>query len=67
MEYMMKYDAKEAGGPLEDVLCRYFTADVEQFGEKQEMELKEGGKDIPVTEANRQEFLDLFIDFTFRK
>ena len=44
-----------------------FTVDVEQFGEKIEKELKEGGKDIIVTKENRKEFVQLFIDFEFRK
>ena len=37
---------------MEDVYCRAFTTDVEQFGEKIEMELKPGGKDILVTKDN---------------
>ena len=44
-----------------------FTVDVEQFGEKIEKELKEGGKDIMVTKDNVKEFVQLFIDFEFRK
>jgi len=31
------------------------------------MELKPGGADIPVTKDNREEFVQLFIDFAFRK
>ena len=63
----MNYDGAKEGAPLEDVLCRSFVADAEQFGEKIETELKPGGKDILVTEENRAEFLELFIDFQFRK
>ena len=49
---MLNYDEAKEGAPMEDVYCRAFTTDVEQFGEKTEMELKPGGKDILVTKNN---------------
>ena len=61
---MLNYDEET---PLEDVLMRSFTADQEQFGERIEVELKPGGKDILITRENRKEFVELFIDFEFRK
>ena len=65
---MLNYEASANGGALlEDVLCRSFTTDVEQFGQKTEMELIPGGKDILVTKDNREEFVRLFIEFEFKK
>ena len=52
---------------LEDLVCRTFTVDVEQFGAVQEVELKEGGANISVNRHNREEFVKLYIDFAFKK
>lgn len=55
------------GGTMENILCRNFTADVEQFGAVTQRELKEGGESIMVTKANVKEFVRLYIDFKFLK
>jgi E3 ubiquitin-protein ligase HUWE1 len=52
--------------PLEDLLCRTFTVDVERFGVTEEVELCEGGYNIPVTRHNREEFVKLYIDYEFK-
>ena len=52
---------------MEDTLCRTFEVDKEQFGENKLFELKPGGADILVTKENRKEFVQLFVDFEFRK
>eukprot|EP00049_Salpingoeca_infusionum_P025616 m.20709 g.20709 ORF g.20709 m.20709 type:complete len:835 (-) comp8195_c0_seq1:206-2710(-) len=36
-----------------------FSVDEDKFGQVEEVELKEGGKDIEVTEANKQEYIEL--------
>ena len=61
-KFMLEYDKAE---PLEEILARTFTYDSEIFGEKITEELKEGGKDILVTKENRQEFVNLYIEFLF--
>lgn len=48
---------------MEDVLCRTFTADVEQFGQVKSVELKEDGTNVMVTKQNVHEFVRLYIDF----
>ena len=53
--------------PLEDVICRSFTIDVETLGAINEVELKPNGNNIMVTKENRREFVDLFLEFTFKK
>jgi len=40
-------------------LCLYFTASYDEFGVVRDMDLKEGGKDIEVTDANKEEFIRL--------
>lgn len=39
---MLNWDETKLG-KMEDVLCRTFTVDVEQFGAVTQLELKEGG------------------------
>ena len=67
LEAMLNWDDQKMGGPLEDVLCRTFVADVESFGAVQEVDLKENGSAIPVTKNNAKEFVRLYIDFQFKK
>ena len=40
-----------------------FSVDDEMFDEKVEIELKPGGKDIDVTNENKEEYIDLLIDW----
>ncbi len=49
------------------MVCRNFTVDVEKFGAVQEVELKPGGANIPVTRYNREEFVRLYIDYEFKQ
>ena len=44
---------------VEDLMDETFTADVDYFGHKDTIELKPGGKDIKLTEANKREYVDL--------
>lgn len=42
-----------------------FTIQVENFGEKFDVEMKQGGAEIYVTEENREEYVDLYVKYTF--
>lgn len=44
-----------------------FTMDFEVLGKVDTIELKEGGADIPVTEANKEEYIRLMIDWRFSR
>ncbi|KAI3378499.1 hypothetical protein SNEBB_008586 [Seison nebaliae] len=44
----------------------YFTIETEVFGEIKEVELKEDGKNIRVTNQNKEEYIDLLIQFRFK-
>ena len=63
-KYILEYEEET---PLEDVLARTFTIDLEIFGEKVTENLKKDGDKIYVTKENRQEFIDLYIDHLFIK
>ena len=67
LESMLSWDDQKMGGTMEDVLCRTFTVDVEQFGAVNQIELKEGGANIPVSKSNVREFVRMYIDFQFKK
>lgn len=50
-------------GSVEDVFCQNFTAGVPGIGETLTVPLKDDGEDIMVTEDNRREFVDLYVDY----
>ncbi|KAF8365966.1 wwp-1, partial [Pristionchus pacificus] len=45
----------------------YFVADYELLGEIKSHELKEGGKDIPVNETNKLEYIELLVEWRFNR
>lgn len=45
----------------------YFVDDFELLGELKTHELKPGGGDIPVTEANKHEYIDLLVEWRFNR
>jgi len=52
---------------LETALCFTFALDREFYGEMRQIELKPGGSSIMVNQKNKQEFIDLYIDYIFNK
>ena len=44
--------------PIEGVLDLTFTVEEDKFGELVEIELKENGKNIPVTDDNKKEYIE---------
>jgi ubiquitin-protein ligase E3 A len=50
-------------GNVEEILCRSFVVEKEVYGETKVVELKEGGQDIPVTNDNREEFVQLYLNY----
>ena len=49
------------GGDVEEALSLTFAVSFDFFGEVRESELVEGGANIPVTEANREEYVELYV------
>ncbi|KAG2009924.1 ubiquitin-protein ligase, variant 2 [Coprinopsis cinerea AmutBmut pab1-1] len=48
---------------ITDVLYETFSLTEERFGEMVTIELKPGGEDIPVTEENKKEYVDLVVEY----
>lgn len=61
LEMILNYD-----GNLED-LDRTFQVDIEGVGNAWTVELKPNGESIPLTNENRREFVDLYVDFVLNK
>lgn len=45
---------------MEDIVCRDFEVEYDYYGELRRIPLKEGGSAIPITEENRQEYVQLY-------
>ncbi|KAJ8548804.1 hypothetical protein ON010_g10868 [Phytophthora cinnamomi] len=54
-------------GDVEGVYQRNFEYSYEVFGEVKTVELKPGGSSIPVTIANREEYVSLYVDYVLNK
>ena len=64
LEFILNYNEET---PLEEALGTNFTIEVENFGEIVDFELKPNGAEIFVTEQNREEYVKLYVQYTFNK
>jgi len=48
---------------ITDVIDETFTTTEDRFGELVTIDLKQGGADIPVTEENKKEYVDLVVEY----
>ncbi|XP_045600512.2 LOW QUALITY PROTEIN: probable E3 ubiquitin-protein ligase HERC4 [Procambarus clarkii] len=55
------------GTDVEDVYCLNFTVTQDFFGETKSIPLKPDGENIPVTSQNKQEYVDLLVDYKLNK
>ena len=67
LRFILDYD-KEEECPLQDLICRTFSVDVEIGGgssdrQTKTVELVEGGSERYVNMENREEFVRLFVEF----
>ena len=53
----------EFEGNVQEVFCRSFYIETEVFGQIKKHLLKENGENIPVTNENREEYVDLYVDW----
>ncbi|KAL4777012.1 hypothetical protein BDW60DRAFT_54352 [Aspergillus nidulans var. acristatus] len=53
----------EFEGDVAETFCHTFVADVDRYGEVVSVPLCPGGEKKPVTNANRREFVDLFVHY----
>eukprot|EP00873_Tetraselmis_striata_P010062 jgi/Tetstr1/430326/TSEL_020151.t1 len=61
LKQLLQYEGEP--GSVEAVFCQTFAVDIEAFGEVRPVELKAGGSDVPVTEDNRREFVELYTEY----
>ena len=54
-------------GNVEETYCRSFSVDTDVFGEIVSHELKENGANIPITNENREEYVNLYVDWYLNK
>lgn len=52
---------------FKEVMGLHFTVDYDSWGATVSEELKEGGKEIEVTQDNKHEYVELYIDFMMNK
>lgn len=65
LKQLLQYEGEP--GSVESIFCQTFAVDIEAFGEVRSVELKSGGSEIPVTEDNRREFVELYTDYILTK
>ena len=58
LKSLLEYD-----GNVEETFCRDFVAEVDRYGQKMEVPLCPDGQNRPVTNSNRKEFVDLYIQY----
>jgi ubiquitin-protein ligase E3 A len=54
-------------GNVEEVYARDFSIEVDNFGVKDVVELKADGKNTPLTSENKEEYVELFVDYQLNK
>jgi E3 ubiquitin-protein ligase HECTD2 len=53
----------EFEGDVQDTFCRNFVAEVDRYGDVLEVPLCSNGENKPVTNSNRREFVELYIQY----
>ena len=54
-------------GDVESTFCRTFSLTFDVYGEKRTVQLKQDGEKIHVTNANREEYVDLYVEYHLEK
>lgn len=52
---------------ITDIITETLSIEAEDYGEQKIIDLKPGGRDIPVTEENKQEYVQLVVDYRLLK
>lgn len=63
LQNLLEYNEND----FEDVFCLNFQVSREAFGEQRAYELITNGSNVPVTNENKDEFVDLYVDYIFNK
>lgn len=65
--YVCLYPPYTHTGDVEDVYMRSFAISEEYFGETKYTDLKENGADVPLTNQNRDEYVNLYLHYILSK
>jgi hypothetical protein len=57
----------EGDASVEDAFCLTFSVEMDFFGDLRTVALKPGGEDVPVTEENRHEYVELMVDYLLNR
>lgn len=52
---------------LQDTFCLTFSVEMDFFGDLRTIGLKPGGEDVPVTEENRHEYVELMVNYLLNR
>lgn len=52
---------------VQETFCLTFSIEMDFFGEVRTIPLKVNGEDIPVTEENRHEYVELMVDYLLNR
>lgn len=52
---------------MEDAFCLTFSVEMDFFGDLRTISLKPGGDEVPVTEENRGEYVELMVDYLLNR
>ena len=63
LQYILDYPH----GDLQEKLGVKFVIEKERYGEKIDVELKEGGKDVMVSESNRKEYVERYVHYEMQE
>ncbi|KAI9136503.1 hypothetical protein BKA69DRAFT_1103846 [Paraphysoderma sedebokerense] len=63
LQALLDYDKDD----VEEVFCRDFVGEYESYGEIVRTPLISNGENIPVTQKNKKEYVDLVVDFVLNK
>ncbi|CAO3612543.1 unnamed protein product [Cunninghamella blakesleeana] len=64
---LLDFDVGDDGNDVEEVFCRSFVVELDIYGERKTYPLIENGDQIMVNNHNRQEFVDLYVDYILNK
>mmetsp|Transcript_13682 Transcript_13682/g.26535 ORF Transcript_13682/g.26535 Transcript_13682/m.26535 type:complete len:829 (-) Transcript_13682:59-2545(-) len=67
LQKLLQFDEAKEGSTVENTFCQTFSYTYDSWGQSIEVDLKEEGKSIALTAENREEYVELYVDFVLNK
>ena len=64
LRQLLRYEGPDS---CEDAFCLTFSVEMDYFGDVRTVALKPGGEELPVTEENRHEYVELMVDYLLNR